>query len=96
MKIYCYLTVPVILSSVCDGFSVVPSKSTTTTTQLQAVVVDRREIFTAATSLTLSAAALMVPEAAFAAEFVPKVKDMEQIYCKCLFVLLLLLLILSS
>ena len=87
MKLYYYLTVPAILSScVCQGFSVVPSKSTTTTTQLHAVV-DRREIFTVATSLTLSAGALMAPQAAFAAEYVPKVKDMEQINCEYFFVL---------
>jgi hypothetical protein len=40
----------------------------------------RREILNTAASLTLSAGALLVPQAAFAADYVPKRRDMEQIY----------------
>lgn len=40
----------------------------------------RREALTTATSLTLSAGALLVPQAAFADGYVPIMRDMEQIY----------------
>jgi hypothetical protein len=40
----------------------------------------RREILNMAASVTLSAGALLVPQAAFADEYVPKLRDMEQIY----------------
>jgi hypothetical protein len=66
-------------STVCEAFSVVPNRADTaaTTTQLQAAM-GRREMVTAA---AFSAGALLIPvEAAFAAEYVPKLQDMQQIY----------------
>jgi hypothetical protein len=66
-------------SSVCDAFSTVGPSTSTSTTQLQAQM-GRREMVAAA---AFSASALLVPvEAAFAGEYVPKIRDMEQIYCK--------------
>ena len=70
---------PAVLSvSVCNAFSVVPSaQSKASSSQLQAEM-GRREMVAAA---GLAASALLVPQAAFA-EYVPKVDDMKQIYCK--------------
>jgi len=80
MKLSYILTIPALLSScssVCEAFSVVPHKSTTTTTtQLQAEM-GRREMVTAA---AISAGVLLLPVEAAFAEYVPKVQDMVQIY----------------
>mmetsp|Transcript_11359 Transcript_11359/g.24064 ORF Transcript_11359/g.24064 Transcript_11359/m.24064 type:complete len:206 (-) Transcript_11359:385-1002(-) len=81
MKLSSLLSVPAILSTSVSGFSVAPNQSTRSscTTQLQAEI-GRRDVFTAATSLTLSAGALLVPVEAAFAEYVPRVDDMKQIY----------------
>ena len=60
-----------------EAFSVVSQKSTTST-QLQAQM-GRREMVTAA---AFSAGALLVPVEAAFAEYVPRIDDMKQIYCK--------------
>ncbi len=75
-----YILPALLSASVCSAFSVVPStQSKSSSSQLQAEM-GRREMVAAA---GLTASALLVPQAAFA-EYVPKVDDMKQIYCKYL------------
>lgn len=78
-----HLIVPASLC-VCNGFSgFAPSAgigARHSTTQLHGESMGRREALTTATSLTLSAGALLVPQAAFADGYVPIMRDMEQIY----------------
>ena len=70
---------PALLTGSVSAFSVLPNARSTSSTQLQAEM-GRREMV-AATAFTASA--LFVPvEAAFAKDYVPKVDDMKQIYCK--------------
>lgn len=73
-----YILPALLSSSVCEAFSLTSTSTvSTSTTQLQAQM-GRREMVTAA---AFSAGALLVPvEAAFAAEYVPRVQDMQQIY----------------
>lgn len=76
---YSILAIPALLgSSISEAFSLVPNKSASAaSTQLQAEM-GRREMVTAA---AFSAGALLVPvEAAFAADYKPRIQDMQQIY----------------
>lgn len=82
---YLAITAAIILGSKydCDGFSLVHSTiSTPTTTQLDAIM-DRRKILSTvvASSVALSTT-LGTTFPAYAAEYEPRLKDMQQIYCK--------------
>lgn len=71
------LALPALLSSGA-AFSVAPNQSSVATTTRLNAEMGRREMVTAA---AFSAGALLVPtEAAFAAEYKPRVQDMQQIY----------------
>ncbi len=77
MKLSCIL--PALLAASCEAFSVMPSaKQSASSTQLQAEMGRREMVATAA----FTASALFVPVEAAFAEYVPKVDDMKQIYCK--------------
>jgi len=72
-----YILPALLSSSICEAFTSTNTATSTSTTQLQAQM-GRREMVAAA---AFSASALLVPvEAAFAGEYVPKIRDMEQIY----------------
>ena len=75
---YIFAGLTLLSSSVDEVFSFAPTKSNVVTTQLQAEM-GRREMVTAA---AFSAGALLVPVEAAFAEYVPRVDDMKQIYCK--------------
>ena len=77
-------------SNGCDGFSApallasasASTTTTTTTTQLDAIM-DRRKVLNtiAVASATLSTT-VGTAAPAFAAEYAPKLQDMQQIYCE--------------
>ena len=73
-------------SNGCDGFSApalsASASTTTTTTQLDAIM-DRRKVLNtiAVASATLSTT-MGTAAPAFAAEYAPKLQDMQQIYCE--------------
>lgn len=54
--------------------------STHRSTQLNAASLDRRELFNSAAALAVSGVLVGAPHVAFAADYVPKLDDMKQIY----------------
>jgi hypothetical protein len=64
--------------AVSQAFSVAPS-GTTHSTQLNAAPVNRRGLFSNAAALAV-AGVVVAPQMAFAADYVPKLDDVKQIY----------------
>jgi hypothetical protein len=64
--------------AVSQAFMVAPS--TRSSTQLNAASLDRREFFTNAAALAATAALVGAPQMAFAADYVPSLDNMKQIY----------------
>jgi hypothetical protein len=65
--------------AVSQAFVVAPSGKTQST-QLNAASMDRRELFSSAAALAASGAVFLTPQVALAAEYVPRIDDMKQIY----------------
>jgi hypothetical protein len=81
-----YLGLPALYLSVGDCFLVTQQRrQPAMTTGLNAVQVDRRAVLMTTTA-SLGSAAMMPAVALAADEYVPQLKDMQQIYCKYLLV----------
>lgn len=78
MKLIHLLTSAALGVSITHALS--PAGPTRITSHQTPSMLGRRDILNTAASLTVSAGALLVPQAAFADEYVPILRDMEQIY----------------